>query len=134
MHMFMSCVNMSDVSAKHLAALAGLLLDCIIVPQAGKPCKLLQCQGTAFGFLERVACFIQPMAGSLHICAAWGLVGAVDQRLAHLHICCLVVMSRLTVMFRIVSKKRLFVTIPLLKRHAGYCGQTCAALLQPWQK
>ena len=43
------------------------------------------------GFLEGMACLLQPMAGPVHVCPAWGFLHSPLQCVAHLHICCAVV-------------------------------------------
>ncbi len=43
------------------------------------------------GFLEGMACLLQPMAGPIYVCPAWGLLHSSPQCVAHLHICCSVV-------------------------------------------
>ncbi len=39
------------------------------------------------GFLEGMACLLQPMAGPVHVCPTWGLLHSPPQCVAHLHIC-----------------------------------------------
>ena len=40
------------------------------------------------GVLERLACILPSVAGSIHLCAAWGFINATAQHLAHFHLCC----------------------------------------------